>query len=83
MILLIDKVQKEADRGGYIIEEKRGKKVKGNFYLVISRYFFKPENTKLITDGHVFILNYNKETYIPKSPETYEEYRNTIYPNKK
>ena len=32
------------------------------------------ENFRLITTGHVYILNYNEKTYQPKKPETFTEY---------
>lgn len=33
------------------------------------------ENFKLITSGHIYILNYNKDTYKPKNALTFEEYK--------
>jgi hypothetical protein len=32
------------------------------------------ENFKVITTGHVYILNYNKETYKPKNALTFDQY---------
>lgn len=32
------------------------------------------ENMKVITSGHVYILNYNKNTYVPKNALTFDQY---------
>jgi len=32
------------------------------------------ENFKVITSGHVYVLNYNPETYKPSKPLNYKEY---------
>lgn len=36
------------------------------------------ENARLITGGHVYVLNYNPETYVEKKPTTYAEYQQMV-----
>lgn len=33
------------------------------------------ENVKLVSQGHLYVLNYNKKTFVPSYPMTFEEYR--------
>ena len=33
------------------------------------------ENTKVVTSGHLYVLNYNKLTFTPKFPMTYSEFQ--------
>lgn len=71
MTVLIDKIKYETD-GGYVLNEQKRPIA---FHSAIKEHLHTSKNTKLITSGHVYVLNYDESTYVPKSPETYEEYR--------
>jgi hypothetical protein len=76
MKALIDKEFCIIDDGGY----KRGNDLNGRncrvaFHDVANRFRNSEDNFKVITSGHVYILNYNEKTYKAKRPETFEEYR--------
>lgn len=75
MKLLIDGVEKEADEHGYVMgRDITGRIVRASYHSVISIFRGKPQNFKVITSGHVYILNYNQDTYKPERPENFEQY---------
>ncbi len=78
MILLIDNIQHIANDDGYVLgEDVWGKLCPVSFHSILKRYaFINRQNYKLISSGHVYVLNYNENTYIPSGPKTYKEYHN-------
>jgi len=45
-----------------------------SYHKAILDFGNKGKNFKVITSGHVYVLNYDSETYVPKCPETIDEY---------
>lgn len=75
MKVLIDGVEKEADPEGYVMgRDITGRIARASYHSAIRQFRDKPQNFKVITSGHVYILNYNQDTYKPKRPETFEQY---------
>ena len=76
MKVLIDNQLCEIDMQGY----KIGKDITGRTCRVayhgtaLLRWLNSKENFKLITCGHVYIINYNAETFNGKKPLTFDEY---------
>tara|TARA_R110002012_G_scaffold40222_1_gene110897 strand:+ start:185 stop:436 length:252 start_codon:yes stop_codon:yes gene_type:complete len=72
---LIDGVEVEHDGFCYVYGlDINGRKCRVSSHGGLEGFTSEVENKKVITGGHVYILNYNKDTYISKSPETFEEY---------
>ena len=65
MKVLIDNTEHEADKEGYVYgQDTTGRKCRVSFHSVIKNHSNrKLENFKVIGSGHVYIINYNKETY--------------------
>lgn len=45
-----------------------------SFHRTIKNNYTDKENYKIIGGGHVYILNYNSETFNEKKPITFDEY---------
>ena len=77
MKALVDKIEEEFDSEGYLIGKEfsgcLGQPVAWHRLTVGGHRCFR-ENRKVIGSGHVYIMNYNPETYIPTHPETFDEY---------
>jgi hypothetical protein len=76
-LVLVDNVVKEHD-GDYILGINLGRKVKVAFHGsdVLNHYIaVGKENVKLVTQGHLYVLNYNVKTFVPTYPMTYEEFK--------
>lgn len=70
MKVLIDGIEAEIDNMCYQIKD--GQRVAFHSSLHLTGSF--PENSKVISGGHVYVVNYNSETYLKKTPETFSEY---------
>lgn len=77
---LIDNKVKEYDDQGYVYGlDITGRKCRVSYHSIIAENFRdNRENLKVIASGHVYVLNYNKETHVERSPMTFEEYLNNI-----
>ena len=74
---LIDGVEVEHDGWCYVYGlDVDGRKCRVSSHRGLQNFTIEIENQKVITGSHVYVLNYNKDTYKPKSPETFEEYLN-------
>ena len=77
-IILIDGEEKEHD-GLYVYGLNiHGEKCRVSFhgYDVLEHHCaIKNENVKLVTKGHLYVLNYNSKTFIPTYPMTFKEYQ--------
>lgn len=74
MKVLIDNVEHTADVEGYVYGEDNTSRF--SFHSVIKNHAkIELENFKVIGSGHVYVINYNKETYKEKFPLTYKEYQ--------
>jgi len=82
MKVLIDNIEEFLDSGLFL--------VKGDYpngeYSRVACYWnglnsvinTTSSNYKVITSGCVFILNYDKDTYVPNKPTTFKEYLEII-----
>lgn len=77
MKVLIDGIEGVITKSGHLI----GKDINGrecpvadHGYALNAPYEGK-DNFKVITSGHVYVLNYNKNTYTNSKPRTFKEYQ--------
>ena len=74
MVALVDNVETEFN-GAYAQGfDITGRKCNVSWHMVIEGHPTNRENFKVIGCGHVYVLNYNPNTYKPKSPLTFDEY---------
>jgi hypothetical protein len=75
LVVLIDNVVHEADVFGYVYgKDITGRMCRVSFHDAIASHWIKGENFQVITSGHSYVINYNKETFNGKLPLTFEEY---------
>lgn len=78
MKVLIDGKEKKADKAGFIYgPDISGRECRTAFHLAIREHSKKGENFKVITSGHVYVINFNPETFVESSPMTMAEFRET------
>lgn len=76
MKVLIDGIEHESTSDGYIKGHSlMGDEVLHSYHRTIDTIQNPEENLKVVSGGYVYVLNYNKETFIPKAPMTYNEYK--------
>ena len=76
MLILIDKEEKEVDSSGYVYgKDIDGRTCRASWHRTLTSHHSNRENFKVLGGGHVYVINYNAKTYIPESPETFQEYR--------
>jgi len=77
MKVLIDGSEGVITESGHLIgEDINGRKCKVAYHgHVLNSPYKGKDNFKVITCGHVYVLNYNKNTYTNSKPRTFEEYR--------
>jgi hypothetical protein len=77
MKVLIDGIEGVITNSGHLIGKDiygRDCKVADHGYVLNTPYEGK-DNFKVITSGHVYVLNYNPNTFKNSKPRTFEEYR--------
>ena len=81
MKVLIDNVEKIIDKDGFEVINQWNTafpvRVASHINALRGIPFGNKENFKVITGGHVYVLNYNPKTYVAEKPFTFSEYRET------
>lgn len=71
MLVLIDGVLNEVDNNCYVI--KNGQRV--SYHGSLGNTGHLKENSKLVSSGHLYVVNYNKDTFVNKFPLTFDEFK--------
>jgi len=74
MNVLIDNIEKEFLNGYVQGIDITGRKCNASYHIAILDHQTWGENFKLAGNGHVYVINYNKKTFVEKYPMTFEEY---------
>lgn len=72
--VLIDSKEHYVDEHGYVYCMNLGKKVPCSYHSALIGNKRQIENVKVVTGGHLYVMNYNPQTYIQQGARNFNEY---------